>query len=40
MSALKQQYGDDVKQGAPLETFKFKIKGQVNCFYFSSLLRI
>jgi len=40
MSALKQHYGSEAQQGAPVESFKFKIKGQVNCFIYSSLLRI
>jgi len=32
VTALKQQYSDESKQDVPHETFKFRIKGQVNCF--------
>jgi len=33
VSALKQRHGDEAKQDVPYETFKFRIKGQVNCLF-------
>jgi len=40
MTALKEQYKDEANQGIPRETFKFRIKGKVNQFILSYLLKV